>query len=449
MIQTICTPYTEYEEVIKDLEEGFATLEFKPNVLLVFLTSDVWDIHERIFEFLKRKFPDAKMAGCFVEGYMTENAVWTRGVVVLAIESDGVDVFWAKGGTTYTTFSELSRMIGSGWSSILLMYPTFYFTSRFDMLRAYLTNRYYSLKYGRAKTKEDKERVLREYSRTVESKYVYPINKVLRLMPEPVIGMNLMPMEAKCETPRIFANYESIGRGAVAVCFKGRVNTLFHDIFPERGKSFEETLEILREYFPNTEIVRVVKGGVSIGEVNGVSAVKFLESRVRALRELSKDEAIDRLEGGKFQTYTPYGLAFVSETTFGSSALGLLPYPLQIYPSLFELDNFYDDAVFFGELFRGGIKSYEEIFLLKSFEDGDMFDLFLIDYNVIPMFGKDVHRIREFARSYCTRFLGLISSIPSAKVSHSHRRYMSENEPDIFFNVTGTSAMLEIKSLKG
>ncbi len=337
-------------------------------------------------------------------------------------------------------------MIGSGWSSVLLMYPTFYFTSRFDMLKAYLMNRYYHLKYAKARTKDAKEKVLREYSRIMESKYVYPMNKVLRYMPEPTIGMNLMPMEAKCETPRIFMNYRRLDRAAVAVCFKGKVNTIFHDVFPERGKSFEETLEILKNYFPNTEIVNVIKGGVSIGDVNGVPAVKFLESRVRALKELSKDEAMERLDKGKFQTYTPYGLIFISKITFGCSALGLYPHPIKIYISLFELDEFFNEALFFGELFSNGIKNYRNLFLFKTFNDS--FDIFFIDYNIIPMFGKGIQYIRKFAKDNSSQFLGLITLNPSSKISMIKRRYISENEPNIFFNCTGTSAMLEIKNLK-
>ncbi len=105
MIRKICTPYSEFEDVRRDLEEGFASLDFEPNVLLVFFTSDVWDSHEKILEWLERKFPNTKMAGCFVEGYMTERAVWTRGLAIVAIESSGVDVFWAKGRNTSSTFS--------------------------------------------------------------------------------------------------------------------------------------------------------------------------------------------------------------------------------------------------------------------------------------------------------------------------------------------------------
>ncbi len=448
-VKTICTPFSRYEEIVRDLESKFSELDFDPKILLVFLTDSVWDDHEKVLEYLKSKFPNTRMAGCFVEGYATPESSWMRGLVILLIDSDGVDVFWAKGRNTAETFTKLGSEIGSGWDSVLLIFPAFYFPGKFDALKVYFNNiYYYNLRYRRARTVEEKIKVLKDYSRMLESRYIFPVNRVLRSMPEgtPIIGMNLMPLEAKFGTPRIFVDYENIGRGGVAVCFKGKVNSVFHDVFPERGNSFEETVEILKTYFPNVEIVDVVKKGIAIGEINGIRPVDFLEMKVRAYKTLNKDATLEKLESGRFQTVSPYGIAFISKETFGSSVLGLLPYPISIYPSLFDLDVFYDTAVFLGEQFRDGIKSFGRLFEKKIFSDS--FDLFVIDHNTIPMFGRKIHRIVDFAKEFCSNFMGLFSSNPSFKSKLLDRPYLSEIERNLCFNVSGTSVMIEIEHLR-
>ncbi len=438
-VEVVCTPFSNYEEIVRDLESKFSALNIDPNVLLVFFTDSVLNDHEKVLAYLKDRFPDAKMTGCFVEGYTTPNETWTSGLVILLMDSDNVEIFYAKG---KDAFKKIGRDV-SGWNTAILIFPLFYFSSRFEMLRFYFSNIYHYTKYISARSLNDKIRVLRKYSDVLESKYVFPVNKVLRSMPRDtdIIGMNLLPLEARTGFPKIFANYESIGRGIVAVCFKGKLNASFHDVFPERGNSFEETVEILRNTFPEAEIVRVVKKGVAIGEVNGIRATKFLEARISSLRELSKDEALSKLNEGKLQTVTPYALAFLSKITYGCSLLGLLPYPLGIYPSLFDTDGFYDEALFLGEYYS--LKRFEELFKCKRFEDS--FDLFLIDYNVFPMFGGRVTEVAEYAKTFCQRYLGLFTSCPSIRLRSMEKKFMSEIERGICFNGTGTSAMLEMK----
>lgn len=447
-IWTVCTPFSNYEDVVRDLESKFANLEFEPRILLVFFTDSVWRDHEKILEYLKGRFSNSKMAGCFVEGYATPEVVWMRGLAILLIDAEGVEIFWAKGKNTAETFVKLRSKIDLGWDSVLLIFPAFYFPGKFDIFKIYFSNiYYYNLLYKRARIFDDKMRILKDYSKMLESRCIFPVNKVLRLMPEdtPVVGMNLMPLEAKFGTPRIFVNYENIGRGAVAVCFKGKVNTIFHDVFPERGKCFEETVEILKNYFPNVEIVNVVKKDIAIGEINGMKPVDFLEMKVKAYKPLNKDATIKRLEKGQFQTVSPYALAFISKETFGSSMLGLLPYPINIYPSLFELDYFYSTCVFFGEQFKDGIKRFKDLFEKKKYTTS--FDLFIIDHNTIPMFGKLIHRIISFAKEKCSNFLGLFLSNPSAKLDKLDKRYLTEIEQHLCFSGTGTSAMIELEFL--
>jgi hypothetical protein len=99
-------------------------------------------------------------------------------------------------------------------------------------------------------------------------------------------------------------NGKSIGISILNVSFEEKLKCEFNDIYPERGKSFEERLEIQQRFF-------------------GAS---------------------------------PYGICFVSKETYGSASLGVFDYELKFYPSLFDTDMFFDDALFAGEFIRGGVK---------------------------------------------------------------------------------------------
>ena len=446
-IEVVATPSRSYENIVKDLEKRISG-DVDPKLLLVFFTESVWDCYERVLEYLKSRYPDARMAGCFIEGYCTPRDSWMRGLVLMLIDAEGVEVFHAKGRKASDTFGRLGEVVGGGWSSVILIYPAFYFTNRYDMSKVGLRDRVYSMVYGRLRGLEKKRGILRRYSRFLESKYIYPIDKALRSFggEAPVVSMNLMPMEAKCETPVVLADYERIGRGAVAVCFKGKTNTVFHDVHPERGNSFEETLEILKGCYPNVEEVNVVKGGVVIGEIDGMAPVKFLESKVRAYRVMGQEVVLDKLVKGKLQTVTPYGLAFVSRETYGASMLGLMSYPVNLYPSIFTLEDFYDKCLFLGEFYKDGFRRYMELFDKKKFDDS--FDIIMIDHNVIPMFGKRIHTIMKQIKDFSNEFLLLITSFPSCRKTSENRRYLSQVYDDTFINLTGTSAMIEIKELR-
>lgn len=435
MIRYVYTLYSNYHDVARDLDEK---LKVEPEFYFLFFTESTFRIYKDVLRYLRNRFPNSKMVGFFVEGYVADG-VWTRGLALLTFERS-VDVFWARGEDTDETFGRLKEKVGSGWDSAIVIFPLFRFGSRLSILRfAIANNTTWNYRYRRARSLERKREILMEYSKRLE-RYIYPANRALRFFDFPVIGLNLMPLQARVGTPMMIVNYRDVGRSAVAVCFD-KAHASFHDVFPERGKDFDETLEIIKNYFPNVFEVDVVKEGIAVGEVNGVYPVEFLE-KVRYIEAYSVENTVSMLKEGKFKTVTPYGIAFISEETFGSSLLGLLPYPIKLYPSLFDLDNFYDKAVFVGEYFKGGIRAFRGLFENKKIKDS--FDFFMIDLNTIPMFAGRTLEIKNMAEEFCKDYFGIITSFPSFRGS-LNKRHFSEIQNGLCFNGTGTSTMLSLK----
>ena len=446
--EVVYSPSNNVKEAYLHLLNQLEQIDFEPNFLLLFLTGGVWKNYRVFTELFKNRFPYAKMLGCTVEGYLVGDEIWTRGVAALLGDFDGkVEVFWAKDKTASKTAEKLGEQIGRGWDAILLMFPAFYFPGRFEFLRAFLNDRRHYKAFERKNSKEEKKKVLKDYSKFLESKFVYPINEVLRTLAKktgrgtPIIGMNLIPLQAASHTPLILANYMNIGRNIAAICFKGSVNVVFHDVFPERGNSYEETLEVIKSYFFDVEEVKVVKSRLAIGEIDGLKPVDFLKMKKSGFRDVTQDDFLRRVDNGKLQIPSPYHIGFISQNTHGSVFLGLLNYPINLYPSLFNIDEFYDIAAFCGEFFRGGIKTHGKIFEKK--ESNDSFDFVIIDCNIIMSFGGDIHKLIDVISEKSKSYFGIFICPPSAYLPNLDRKYFSEIDNRICINLTGTSALLE------
>lgn len=453
-VKVIFSPNNVYEKAIKELKKGIDEIDFTPNFLFLFLTEGSWKDYKKYLELLKNHFSNVPMVGCIVEGYIVEDSIWTRGVAILIGKFDGeVKVFYRRGNNPEKICKELGNEIGKNWDAILVVFPLLYFSSKFEVLKAFITDRRYYWSYKRQKTIDSKKKVLKEYSKYFESKFIYPADKVLRVLSEalgrkiPIIGMNLLPLEAESGTPLILTNYEIVKRGITVVCFKGRVesniNVIFHEVFPERGNSYEETLGMLREYLSNVEVIETVKAGIALGEINGFKPVDFLKMKKRGFEEVDESKFIEKLEKGKLEMATPYMIGFISEETNGATFSGLYNYPLNLFPLASEVNNFYDEAIFFGEVFRGGIKKFAEIFEYKKLEG---FDFFIIDQNSIMSFGGELHLLLGLIKKRSKSFFGILSSFPSAFIPEPNKKFLSEIYKGICFSATGTNALFEFKS---
>lgn len=432
-------------DIIKQLDE----LDFSPNFLLLFFTEGTMKNRESIMSIFKERFPDVKMLGCVVEAFVVEDRIWTRGVAALLAKFDGkVEVFWSKEKGATSTIEKLGEKIGKGWDAILLMFPALYFPNKMGLLKSFINDRKYYSRFVKETNHEEKIRILRDYSDYLErSSLQFPVNKVLKIMAKktggntPIVGMNLMPLHAMSNTPLILADYREIQPGAAAICFKGKVNAIFHDVFPERGNSYEETFEIIGSMYASIERVEVIKGGAVIGGVDGLSPAKFIKEKIKGFSELSQETFLKKVEDGRLQTASPYGLAFISKDTSGMSGVGLFPYPINLYPSLFDLDNFHSEAIFYGEFFKGGVKRFGDMFNYKKFQES--FDFFIVDHNSIMSYGGDIHILVDILNNKCKQWFGVFSSNPSAYLPSPHRKHLTEVSDGVCFNCVGTSTMIE------
>jgi hypothetical protein len=450
--EIVYSPVDDIKEAQKELENKLKELKlsrFEPNFMLLFFTDGTYKNYRKFAELFRKYYPDVQMMGCFIEGYAVEDEIWTRGIVALLAEFDGeVKVFVERGNDLKEVCRRLGKKARDEWDAMLIMFPVFYFSSIFSFGRLMYNDRIYSRRYRNAKTIEEKKEVLKRYSNYLEKNFIFPIDRVLRYLSEstggkfPIIGMNLMPMEAKVGTPVILVNYEEVGRGIAAICFKGKVNAVYHDIYPERGNSYEETVNIIKSYFSDAEEVEVVKAGIAIGEINGKPPVEFLREKREAFGEIVEEEFLKKLEEGRLETFSPYLLSFINKYNNSSTLLAIVNSPIKIYPSLMNVDRFHESCFFVGETFRGGPRKFGEVITKKKL---DGFDLILLDADLIPAYRDDVYKTLEEIKKCSRNYISVFTNPPSAFIPLYDENNFTKYDENIFLTASGSNALLELK----
>ncbi len=269
-----------------------------------------------------------------------------------------------------------------------------------------------------------------------------PVNLILNELAKiqkPIAGINLLPIEALTNTPKIYLDYSEVNRNLVAIGLKN-VKIHYHDIYPERGKSFEETIEIVKEAFAYRGEFDVRKKGIIIGEINN-KRVKDLLKELFLVEIPSENEFVSSIEKKEFLMMSSYSLGFISKETHGLSLLGLLNTPLNFYPSTFYLDNFYESSILCGEIFKGGPKNLTKIW--EEREDSN-FLLNFIDSSILLSFRGEIHEIFSEMMNY-KNWLSIFTFSPSAHLKISRRRYLSEMSKNIFYIGSGSTLLIEFK----
>ncbi len=417
MFKFLYSLYPKTREAVQDLKRKLEDVKFKPSLAVFFLTEELIKNAEKFADLVRCN------SVCMpIEGYITPESIWTRGC--LALLSDVEYRLQVFRGTPDEVVDKMGRSKKGKFN--ILMYPLLYPKSRLQVLKGMIR-----LKRLYGKYESDPEYVLEKASEIYQNELIYPINKMLRPFRDAgvdAVSFNIFPLRMKYGHPIIAVNGRKVGRGVVVLSFRERIPSDYTDTLPERGRNFEETKEIIRQEFMIGKEVKVEKKGIALGHIDGMKLSEFLEAEriTLAKRDLSSD-----LQDKKFLSASPYALYFLSRDTMGASSLGLLSYPIEIYPSLFELDVFMENAVFFAEIIRGGIN------LLKNYFDEKDFNFCAIDQNMFLMYEEKVHRLKDFIESYA-----IFTSYPNYTTTKG-KHMMSEIEKKIYVNLTRTAAFIE------
>lgn len=402
MIEFIYSLESDPKKAFEEIKAKVREIDFEPNLATFFLTEKLQK-NSRTFKF------DFTTLSIPVEGIITPGTIWMRGCLcMLADVKYNLNVL--RGNASEVV--EQLRSVEKGKLN-LLAYPLFYIESKLSLIDKYLKLRLTSDAMKASKIYENG---------------IYPMNSLLRPFRDEgktAVSFNLFPLKWSISKPQIYLNGEKVGRGVIHLAIDRKFDVKYTDFLPERGKSAEETKEILRQEFQFIKEVEVKKSGIAISEIDGKSVRDFLRGyRIRMREELEKDMEEERFFGA-----SPYGLYFISKETFGSAGLGLFDYDLKMYPSLFDLDIFTDEGIFVGERISGGIERVKKELNFEA-------DFIALDQNFILMFEEGLVKVLKDFNGF-----GVITSCPS-KCGPDLMR-MSEIEKNIFVNTTFSTLMMK------
>ncbi len=435
----ISSSSTDIDHLISDLRKKLNKIDFEPNLGIIVITQSLFGKHKKILNFLSRnlKFDTISF---FTDGFGTREGIFMNGILILLLAVDYEIFLTGKGNLE----RELERIAGdiSQFDVALAIYPALYFPRKATLIKGFLRDRFYWFRYRRCKNEECKRKILRKYSNWVQKERLFiPINKVLRVLGKsgiPIGSINLVPMEVHEDTPLILHNFKPIGRNVLVVGFRN-ADLDFKDIFPERGKDFEETREILKNFFAFKEEVTVLKEGNVIGEINGISAKDYIKEKFKM--EIDEDDFIEKISKGELLSATPFGLSLISYETFGSCTIGLMGNPLSFYPYFIELDKLSDRGIVLGEIF---VKNPEEFVTFEKLKDKNkVLPLIFIDSIALLAYHGEAYRIYEHLANYLElEWILFFSSFPSAYLNLENKKFLSEIEKNVYNFGSGTSFLL-------
>jgi|Deesub1362A_J573_1020465.scaffolds.fasta_scaffold00610_23 hypothetical protein len=443
------------EEAGKDLVNQFReTANFRPNICFFYTTMKYLGRYQTILDILRDEFGNIHQAGCVVDGFVVGEQIWTDGAAVLLMDyTEGkIEVYGdKKGGALKTVESIAEKVKGKDFDAIILHFPLIYVPPRTRLLPFLIRGKYYDRRIRGESELKKKKRYADRFSKYLDRiNFVYPANTVLKIMAEatdfktPIIGLNTLPMRIGYDSPSVFANFKEYKGGVSAFCIKGKLNVVYDDIFPEKGRSLEETKNIVRKSFSKVETFKANMSKYVIMDIEGNPPFKLLQERYNTIHKMSEDEILNKVERKKLDVQTPFVIVMPSKKTYGATLVGLGDYyPFDIYPIFYDTD-YLDEEVFFSyDPFVGKLLNFVSFFNYKKISDS--FDFFILDAGMIPAYSDRMLKIIPPIKERSKKWFGVVTAPPSAYLPETLKvkEYLTEIETRITCTAGGSGVLLE------
>jgi hypothetical protein len=262
----------------------------------------------------------------------------------------------------------------------------------------------------------------------------------------PIVGMNVLHTQVKFNSPSIFSNFKDIGGGIAALVIeKDDVEVVYDDIFPDKGATVEETMEIVKSNFNVVEEFNALFEKNILISLDNTAPVKAVKDVIGSL-EKNEFELKDNLKKGNYQVVVPYFILFFNKKTGGYVFTGIDSYfPFDFFPFFVDVDDFSDTVFLAHEFVYVKINKYiSGLYLLNKNKN---FKLFYLDVGSISAFGNKVIDIKnEIEEIQNENFFGIITASPSVFLPEKFKKrdYIVEIKNNIFYTSSGTNIFLSI-----
>jgi len=347
---------------------------------------------------------------------------------------------------------KLAKRVKCEKGAVLLYFPLVHVPDAFNFAQFSARGFYYSKMCKGANPEKQKEYARKLANYCNKENIFYQPPTVLNIFAKstnykvPIIGINAMHTQIRFNIPHVFCNFEDINGGISALTIeKEGLNAVYDDIFPEKGKTIEETKHIVGNEFT---VIKEFKASfeknvlISLDGIPPVEAVKDLIY----VSEEKEEELLKHLDKGDYKGHRPYGLLFLNKILNGAFILGIGHYyPFDLFPFFTDVSDYSEDVSLGYEVVDDKFDTF--ISSLNNLKLNDSFVHMFIDVGVTTAFGENVIEYKDKIKNLVGKnYFGIFSIAPSAYIPPEFRlrNYMSESLNNTFFMTAGTNACLEI-----
>ena len=437
------------------IDQAHKKLDFKPDLALFYATLKYHGKYQSMLDMFHDEYGDIPQIGASVDGMIYPDDMRTDGAALVLCE-DGearIRVDGIKGKGAIESAEKLANRIKCENGVVVLHFPVAHIPSAIKFAQFFANGFYYSKK-SKIENLERQKEYVRKFSDYCDRENIFyqsPI--ILNLFAKqtnfkvPIIGINVLHTQMRFNSPDIFCNFQDIEGGIAALIIeKKNINAIYDDIFPQKGKTLEETKQIVRKEF---SIIKDFKARFEknvLISLDGKPPMQAVQNLIYVSEENEK-EMNEHLDSGDFKVQMPYGLIFLNKHTKGAFLLGVGSYfPFDLFPFFMDVSDYSQDVYLVYELIQDKFDSFlSSLNNLKY--NPNRFVFFSIDVGSSAAFGKKIFEYKDKVNKLLgNNYFGIMSAPTSAFIPPDFclRNYLSETKNNIFFMSCGTSISLEI-----
>ena len=439
------------EELIR---KANASIDFDPDIVFFYATLKYNGHYQEMLNIIKKRFEGVPQIGASIDGMIFPHDMRTDGaVLVLGEDKDArIEVKSANEEGALKSAQTLARMIKCEKGVVILHFPLIHIPGLKKSAEFYATGKYYSTK-AKMGDEEYKKKMARNFSNYCErSKTFYFLPDVLEIVAKelgftvPVIGVNVLHLQVKFNSPSIFSNFKDIEDGIAALVIeKDDVEVIYEDIYPEKGNSMEETMSAIKNNFDVVKEFNALFEGNVLISLDGKPPVKAFKE-VTGTNKKVEPELNEKFSEENFQVQAPYFLSFFNEKTHGFMQIGIDSYfPFDLFPIMVDIDDFSNILLLAHEPTYGQMYNYiSGLYLVKNM---DLFHFFCIDVGTITSFGNKATDFQiEIEKKFDDNYIGLMITSPSIFLPElmKNKSNITEIKNNIYWSSCGTNIFCNI-----
>jgi len=401
------------------------------------------------------EYGDIPQIGASVDGMIYPDDLRTDGAALVLCEDNEarIRVDGIKGKGAIESAEKLAKRIKCENGVVVLHFPVAHVPGAIKFAQ-FFANGYYYSKKSKIENLEKKKEYVRKFSDYCDNENIfYQPPDILNLFAKqtnykvPIIGINVMHTQLRFNSPDIFCNFQDIEGGIAALIMeKTNINAIYDDIFPQKGKTLDETRQIVNKEFTVIKEFKAKFERNVLISLDGKPPMQAVKNLIYISEENEK-ELNEHFKKGDFKVQMPYGLLFLNKKTNGAFLLGIGSYfPFDLFPFFMDVSDYSEDVSLVYELIDDKFDSFlSSLNNLKY--NPDRFVFFSVDMSAPAAFGKKIFEYKDKVNKLLgNNYFGIISAPSSAYIPPEFclRNYLSETKNNSFFMSSGTNISLEI-----